>query len=156
MWPDLARRYDADNLVKVEIPVDQMEGHPGKIFFKIAVPSGAYHRRFFVEDYGLAHGVIFWEDWVSDPALTPPVGRNGTIDGRWNVPSEGPYHFSVCTPDRLRYRIGDREIFDLPSRLGNRCEERKINLQEGLKKTEMDFYLANDLKIPEVNVEQIP
>jgi hypothetical protein len=100
-WVDVPSLNGAGFMKKVMIPFSSLEEKPGKMIFVKRVPESYWRRRFYWADYpyGLARGIVGWDDRVADLSASLPAGmREGVtarVDGEMTATTAGDYSFSV-------------------------------------------------------------
>lgn len=148
-WTQILDRPPQANLPfyfcwKVHIPGDQIDPDSRKLFFTRPMPPNAWKRKFYLTDYGIASGVIFFEDAVTnlETVFRPKeatwlisVSLSVMAERKFKVEIPGPYVFSIKTtqPFQLSLENGrEYEIFNRNAFLRkNPKHSRTIRLEKG-------------------------
>jgi hypothetical protein len=123
---------------RVVIPASQITEKPGKVFYFHVMPKNAWLRKFYLDDYGMAKGMIMTED--QSPTLNPmPVVQNShtiSAEGEWDAPGDGRYLFSINTPSFIKLWVDGNKVLDSKpdgSILGNdQKQDKSVYLSKGL------------------------
>jgi hypothetical protein len=131
--PDLPRF-----LLRAIIPIDSLSETPGKLFYIQRVPREYWRRRFYWKDYGVARGIVWWDEKVPMLKAPFPPGMNEFITARANgeitVPVAGKYEFSTTpTSDIIVLMIDGKTVLSIkPPLFGTLRTSGDINLEAGV------------------------
>jgi len=120
------------------IPFDSLSESKGKALYIQKVPHEYWRRRFYERDYGVARGLIWWDERVPSLTAPPPPGMDVFVtaraDGEMTLPVAGDYTFacdSCCYPTDLT--IDGKTVLDLkPQRDHPVNANEKIHLTAGV------------------------
>lgn len=125
-------------MLRVLIPMDSLAETPGKLFYIQRVPRDYWRRRFYWKDYGLARGIVWWDERV--PMLKAPFPPGMTefytarANGEITTPVSGDYTFTTTpTGDVIVLSIDGKTVLSLkPPLFGSLQTKGKIYLDAGV------------------------
>ena len=86
---------------RVLIPFDSLTEDPAKLIYIQRVPRSYWRRRFYCQQYGVARGLMWWDERVPslNAPLPPHLANDMTVraEGEVGVPVEGNYLFRPGT-----------------------------------------------------------
>lgn len=144
-------------MLRAVIPMDSLSESPGKLFYVQRVPHDYWRRRFYWKDYGIARGMVWWDDRVPSWKADFPPGVNeymsARIDGEITVSTEGDYVFSVPpTLDVNVLSIDDKTLIDLKPQNSSPSAAGKIYLKPGAHRVSFVTTFRRVFKLGEIRV----
>jgi len=155
-WVYYQSRSDPPWFYDITIPAGDIPEKPGKMFSYQVVPDTHWLRRVYVCFYGLARGMIRYEDLIS-PGLPLPPGMGGNsamAEGIWEAPSDGRYTFSLNSPDAAEFWVDGKRILNWkPDQLTSQHTViRTVFLKQGTHQVRYLTYLKVNAWFAEINI----
>ena len=140
-----------------EIPYDRIP-IGGNAYFHTRRMQGPSWRRRCYGHYGLARGLVIYEDrvvhWNDD--MPPPQytdwSNSMRVEGDWKVTSTGTYTLGINTPDVLKLYVDGKEVLRVAPNEGAKDKTCKVNLDAGVHHVEMAFAFNIVHQVPRVTV----
>ncbi len=118
-WTDVPSLNGPNFLHRIFIPFDSLGEVPGKLLYVQRIPREYWRRRFYWADYpyGIARGMVWWEDSVPAFNAAFPPGIDAHVsaeaDGELMVRVDGEYCFSASqTLDVIFLSIDGKNILN--------------------------------------------
>lgn len=148
----------AQFLKRVQIPFNALSEKPGKLFYIVRVPHDYWRRRFYWQDYGVGHGLVWWDDRVR--ALNAPfpaklnVWMSGKADGEFQAPVEGNYTFASVSPsDWIGLAVDGKEIIRFIPGDGRLTPPRAtLHLTAGAHRITYTTYFQHGPQFPRITI----
>ncbi|HVZ80836.1 MAG TPA: glycosyltransferase family 39 protein [bacterium] len=147
---------DVPYLWWTRVPFDRIPADPKAYFHVRRVPSTTWRRRCYGY-YGLGRGLILYEDrvahWNDDLPDHRFIDWNNSmrVEGNWEAPESGKYHFSLRTGNVMRFFIDGRKVLEMePDHSGVRACD--LELSRGPHSIEVVTAFASEHQVPMVHV----
>ena len=159
-WQDVANLNGPRFMERILIPFDSLQERPGKMFYIQHVPANYWRRRFYWADYtyGLARGIVGWDDQVPSLNAPMPPGMNEhatvLVEGELTVPADGKYTLTLApTVDRVLLKVDGKTIFDLkPGTDQALLGKDRIHLTSGTHRVSYATTFRRVLSFPDIHV----
>jgi hypothetical protein len=140
-----------------DIPYDRIPVG-GDAFFHTQRMSGPSWRRRCYGHYGLARGLVIWEDRVVhwNDEMPPPQftdwSNSMRVVGDWNVTTAGTYTLGTYTPDTLKLYVDGKQVLAVAPGEALHNKAAQVHLDAGSHHVEMAFAFNTVHQVPQVTV----
>ena len=146
------------SIERVLIPFDSLSESGNKLIFLRPVPHQYWTRRFYCQNYGVARGLMWWNERV--PSLDEPLpgkltnAQSAKADGVIDLAAGGDYVFSTQpTTNVIVLSVDGKTIISLRPINGSSLQGRKkIHLEPGEHQISLVVNFRSYLRFPDIKV----
>lgn len=169
LWSQNLNRSPENNgfyLWKIQISGSDITNNTKKILFTQVKSSDSWLRKFYGSDYGIARGVVYFEDVVMDLHAPFPSKRESwmgstpfsvRLEKEIKIEKPGAYIFSIQSTGGIKLVLEDEkriEIFHRETYGEDKINSKVVSLEKDKYKVEYCYESEyGDTRIPEVVIQ---
>jgi hypothetical protein len=145
-------------MARVQIPYSSLSEVPSKMFYVKRVPHEYWRRQFYWKDYGLARGLVWWDDRVASLNESFPkdlnVWMSGRAEGEMAIKEAGSYVFQAPTAsDLIQLTIDGKTIIDFKPKDGQvTAPSGNVKLTAGVHRIVYITYFQHGPNFPNIKI----